>query len=346
MLSHTNVAFSAMACLNSGVYGPDTAFLHVMPMFHLADFAAMTALFFSGGVHVVLPGFVPQLVLETIDREKVNEVLLAPTMIQMLLDRRDADPAAQALDLSSIRTIGYGASPITPALLNRARQAFPAAGFSQGYGMTELAPMACMLGTEFHCEEHHASGKMYSAGRPAVCVEVRIVDPEDREVPRGTVGEIVVRGPNVMLGYLNKPEATAEALRGGWMHTGDGGYMDEDGFVYVCDRIKDRIVSGGETIYSAEVETAIASHPDVAQCAVIGIPCDKWGETVHAVIIRKPGTTLSADQVVTHCRERIAGYKCPRSVEFRDALPLSSVGKVLKTDLREPFWRDRKRGVA
>lgn len=346
MLSHSNVAFAALACLNAGVYGPDSAFLHVMPMFHLADFAAMTSLFFSGGTHVVLPGFNPSVVLETIASERINEVLLAPTMIQMLLDCRDANPSLAELDLSCIRTIGYGASPITPALLNRALQAFPAAGFSQGYGMTELAPMACMLGREFHGDEHHASGKMYSAGRPAVCVEVRIVDPDDREVPRGTVGEIVVRGPNVMLGYLNKPEATAEALRGGWMHTGDGGYMDEDGFVYVCDRLKDMIVSGGENIYSAEVETAIASHPAVAQCAVIGIPCDKWGETVHAVIIRKPGADLCSETIVAHCRERIAGYKCPRSVEFREALPLSSVGKVLKTELRDPFWQGRKRGIA
>ncbi|MCY1439431.1 Long-chain-fatty-acid--CoA ligase [compost metagenome] len=212
--------------------------------------------------------------------------------------------------------------------------------------MTELAPLASTLLPEHHSAECQASGRMYSAGLPAVCVEVRIVDPEDNEVPRGTVGEIVVRGPNMMMGYWNKPEATAEALRGGWMHTGDGGYMDEDGFVYVCDRIKDMIVSGGENIYSAEVETALASHPAVAQSAVIGIPSDKWGETVHAVIVLKPGTSATQEEIVAHCRERIAGYKCPRSLEFRDSLPLSSVGKVLKTDLRKPFWEGRKRGVA
>ena len=148
-----------------------------------------------------------------------------------------------------------------------------------------------------------------------------------------------------MLGYWNKPQATAEVVRDGWMHTGDGGYMDDDGFIYVCDRLKDMIVSGGENVYSAEVETAISSHPAVAQVAVIGVPCEKWGESVHAVIIRKPGAGVTDEQIVAHCREHIAGYKCPRSVEFRDSLPLSSVGKVLKADLRQPFWVGRKSGV-
>ncbi|WP_338580926.1 long-chain fatty acid--CoA ligase [Pseudomonas sp. MAG733B] len=346
MLSHTNVCVSSMAIVMSGSCRPHERFLHAMPMFHLADFAAMTALFISGGTHVVLPSFLPQTVLETIATERVSEILLAPTMIQMLLDWRTNIPDTTSLDLSSLQTLGYGASPITPVLLDRARDTFPSAGFRQGYGMTELAPIATLLLPEYHSAEHHQSGKMHSAGQPAACVEVRIVDTEDREVPRGTVGEIAVRGANVMLGYWNKPEATAEVLRNGWMHTGDGGYMDDDGFVHVCDRLKDMIVSGGENIYSAEVETAIASHPAVAQVAVIGIPCDKWGETVHAVIIRKSGTTVTDEQVVSHCRDRIAGYKCPRSVEFRDSLPVSSIGKVLKTDLRAPFWEGRKRGVA
>ncbi|MCY1361718.1 3-[(3aS,4S,7aS)-7a-methyl-1,5-dioxo-octahydro-1H-inden-4-yl]propanoyl:CoA ligase [compost metagenome] len=164
-------------------------------------------------------------------------------------------------------------------------------------------------------------------------------------MPRGTVGEILVRGPSVMLGYWNKPQATAEALRGGWMHTGDGGYMDADGFIYICDRLKDMIVSGGENIFTAEVENAIVSHPAVAQAAVIGIPCDKWGETVHAVIVLKPGASVSEDEVVAHCRTLIAGYKVPRSIEFRDSLPISSVGKVLKNELRKPFWENRSSNV-
>ncbi|MCY1291613.1 Long-chain-fatty-acid--CoA ligase [compost metagenome] len=346
MLSHNNMGFSALAALNRADFGPHTIYLHAMPMFHLADLAVMVGLFITGGSHIVLPAFKPQDVLEQISQEGASDTLLAPTMLQMLLDWREANPTTAALDLSSLHEITYGASAISPALLDRARQAFPSAKFIQGYGMTELAPSATMLGAEYHCEEHQRSGKMYSAGLPINCVEIRIGDAEDREVPRGTVGEILVRGPNVMMGYWNRPEATAEALRGGWMHTGDGGYMDEDGFVYICDRLKDMVVSGGENIFSAEVENAITSHPAVAQAAVIGIPCDKWGETVHAVLVLKPGASVAEDEVIAHCRERIAGYKCPRSVEFRDCLPLSSVGKVLKTELRAPFWEGRKRGVA
>jgi long-chain acyl-CoA synthetase len=346
MLSHSNIGFSALATLNLTDFGPYTVYLHAMPMFHLADLAAMVALFISGGTHVVLPAFKPKEALELISREQASDTLLAPTMIQMLLDAREADPAVAALDLSPLREITYGASVISPALLDRARLAFPAADFQQGYGMTEMSPSISMLSPEYHSEVHQHSGKMYSAGQPINCVEVRIVDSDDREVPRGTVGEIVARGPNVMLGYWNKPEATAQTLRGGWMHTGDGGYMDNDGFIYICDRLKDMIVSGGENIFTAEVENAIASHPDVAQSAVIGIPSDKWGETVHAVIIRKTDANVTDEEIIAHCRERIAGYKVPRSVEFRESLPLSSVGKVLKTELRKPFWENQARHIA
>ncbi|MNZ41067.1 Long-chain-fatty-acid--CoA ligase [compost metagenome] len=345
MISHTNIGFGTMSVRENGANGRNAIVLQVMPMFHMGGFANVAALLGSGGTSVVLPGFVPQTVLEAIANERVSEVLLAPTMIQMLLDRRDNAPEARALDVSSLDTIAYGASPITPALLDRARSVFVNAGFTQGYGMTELAPLATLLTAEYHTPEHAASGKMYSAGIPGSCVEVRIVDPEDRELPRGSIGEVVVRGPNVMLGYWNKPEATAEALRNGWMHTGDGGYMDEDGFVYVCDRLKDMIVSGGENVYSAEVETAMASHPAIGQCAAIGIPSDKWGESVHAVVVLKPDTSLTAEELIAHCRERIAGYKCPRSVEFRETLPLSGVGKVLKTELRKPYWENQQRKV-
>jgi long-chain acyl-CoA synthetase len=345
MLSHNNIGISALANQDRVGYGAHTRYLHAMPMFHLADLAAMVVLFLSGGMHIVLPAFKAQEVIEQISQEHVSDTFLAPTMLQMILDWHQANPTHTALDLSSLREITYGASPITPVLLERARQTFPAAQFAQGYGMTEMAPGITMLGAEYHCEEHQRSGKMYSAGLPISCVEIRIADTEDREVPRGTVGEILVRGPNVMLGYWNKPEATAEALRGGWMHTGDGGYMDADGFIYICDRLKDMIVSGGENIFTAEVENAIVSHPAIAQAAVIGIPCNKWGETVHAVIILKPDASVTEDEVVTHCRQLIAGYKVPRSIEFRTSLPMSSVGKVLKNELRKPFWENRLSNV-
>ncbi|MGH8486474.1 MAG: AMP-binding protein, partial [Pseudomonas sp.] len=250
------------------------------------------------------------------------------------------------VELSSIRHILYGSSPISPTLLNRARVAFPRASFFQGYSMTELTAGGTLLDAEYHSEEHHQSGKMYSAGKAVACVELRIVDTDDNEVVRGAVGEIVVRGPNIMLGYWNRPADTAQVLRDGWMHTGDSGYMDADGFIYIVDRMKDMIVSGGENIYSAEVENAISGHPAVAQCAAIGIPHDKWGETVHVVIVLKPEHSACERDIVSYCRERIAGYKCPQSVEFRTSLPLSGVGKVLKNELRKPFWKGRTRAIA
>jgi acyl-CoA synthetase (AMP-forming)/AMP-acid ligase II len=188
-------------------------------------------------------------------------------------------------------------------------------------------------------------GKLRAAGKAALSVEIRIVDADGREVPRGTVGEVLVRGPNIMQGYWNKPRETAEALRDGWLHTGDGGYMDQDGYLYIVDRMKDMIISGGENVYSAEVENALSRHPAVAACAVIGIPSAEWGESVHAVIVPRAGMEASAEDIRLHCRGLIAGYKCPKTVEFRSELPLSAAGKVLKTVLREQHWQGRQRAV-
>ncbi len=197
-----------------------------------------------------------------------------------------------------------------------------------------------------HAIEGPKAGKLASAGRAAICCEIEIVDIEDREAPRGTVGEIRVRGPNTMLGYWNKPKETAAALREGWVYTGDAGRMDEEGFVYVVDRVKDMIVSGGENIYSVEVENAIVKHPAVSQCAVIGIPHDVWGEAVHALVILKPGQRATSEDIIAHCHTLIANYKCPRSIEFRaEPFPLSGAGKVLKRELRRPYWEGRSRQV-
>ncbi len=339
MLSHNNLGVASTVYVMGGAFGRGARALHVMPMFHLAAIGTMNGLFMSGGSHVVMPAYDPQGMLEAIAAERVTDIMLAPTMIQMALDWMERNPERAAqLDLSCLRNLAYGASPMSQALLARARAAFPQASFFQGYGMTELAPTCCVLRPEYHTDEHAASGRLASVGEPVEVAEVRIVDAEDREVPRGTVGEIVVRGATVMLGYWNKPEATAQAIRGGWMHTGDGGYMDQDGFVHLVDRIKDMIISGGENVYSAEVENVIADHPSVAQCAVIGVPHEKWGEVVHAIVTLKPGQTLTLEALQAHCREKIAGYKCPRSLSFVEAMPLSGVGKILKTELRKPYW--------
>jgi acyl-CoA synthetase (AMP-forming)/AMP-acid ligase II len=207
--------------------------------------------------------------------------------------------------------------------------------------MTELAPVATMLSPAAHTDPVLRR----SAGRAAPHAEVRIVDADDNEVPRGDVGEIVVRGQHVMLGYWNKPEETAAAVIDGWMHTGDGGRMDENGYVFIVDRIKDMIVSGGENVYSAEVENAVAQHAAVAACAVIGVPDDEWGERVHAVVVLKPGATVTPEELREHTKALIAGYKAPRSAEFVDALPVSGAGKVLKRELRARYWTEGDRGV-
>jgi acyl-CoA synthetase (AMP-forming)/AMP-acid ligase II len=250
----------------------------------------------------------------------------------MLVD----DPGVADNDMSSLVHLVYGASPISEAVLERARKVFPAAGFTQAYGMTELSPCATLLTPA----DHDDPALHRSAGRAAPHVEVRIVDPNDIEVGRGEVGEIVVRGDNVMLGYWNRPEDTAAAVRDGWMHTGDGGRMDENGYVFIVDRIKDMIITGGENVYSAEVENALASHPAVAACAVIGVPDSDWGERVHAVVVLLPGQQATGDEIRAHCKTLIAGYKAPRSVDFVDALPLSGAGKILKRELRMQYWDD------
>jgi acyl-CoA synthetase (AMP-forming)/AMP-acid ligase II len=265
-------------------------------------------------------------------------VLLVPTMIQMLVDH----PAMKAgPDIGSLKRVVYGASSISEAVLDRAMAALPGVEFFQAYGMTELSPVATINPAWYHTAEGRRAGKLRSGGRASFGTEVRIVDDVGVEVARGTVGEVAVRGPNVMLGYWNQVEQTAAALRNGWMHTGDGAYMDDDGFIFVVDRMKDMIKSGGENVFSAEVENALAQHPAVAACAVIGVPSETWGEAVHAVVVVKPGATVSQAELIAHCRTCIAGYKCPRSVEMREALPLSGAGKVLKTVLRKPFWEGR-----
>jgi long-chain acyl-CoA synthetase len=343
MLSHTNMMSSGLAMRADGLAQPDGVYLHAAPMFHLADMGVAMPHWIEGNTHAIVAAFNPEAVLDVMARDRVTHVLLVPTMVQMLVDH----PAMQQpRDLSALHTIAYGASPMSEAVVDRAMKALPGVGFIQAYGMTELSPLATLNPAWYHTAEGRKAGKLRSAGRASHCTEVKIVDADGREVPRGTVGEVIVRGPNVMQGYWNKPEQTTAALKNGWMHTGDGAYMDEDGFIFIADRLKDMIISGGENIYSAEVENALAQHPAVAACAVIGIPSDQWGESVHAVVVLKPDVKPEASELIDHCKALIAGYKCPRSVDFVAALPLSGAGKVLKTTLREPFWKGRTRNVA
>jgi long-chain acyl-CoA synthetase len=342
MLSHQNLVANAANAIAGIGYDVDSVYLHAAPMFHLADGSSTLAVTMVGGTHVFVPKFDPADCLAAIQRERVTHAVFVPTMINMLVNF----PRVGAHDVSALETIMFGGSPMPEAVLRRALEAIPGCRFVHGYGMTEVAPIATLLDPRYATLEGPYAGRLKSCGRAAVLCEVKIVDEQDREVPRRTVGEVLVRGPNVMLGYWNQPEATAQALRGGWMHTGDRGYMDEEGFVYIVDRLKDMVITGGENVYSIEVESAISTLDGVAEVAVIGIPDDTWGERVHAIVVPRPGRTLTPEQVIAHCRTQIAGYKCPRSVEIRSApLPLSGAGKILKTALREPFWRGREKRV-
>ena len=339
MLTHDNLLVSAMGTMASAhLQNRGGSLLHAAPMFHLADVAMWITGMLVGCTHVIVPMFAPAVVAAAIGEHNVTDLLLVPTMIQMLVDA----PETADADLTSVQRIIYGASPISAALLDRARKRLESAAFTQAYGMTELAPVATLLSPA----DHQDRGLARAAGRAAVHAEVRVVGPDDEELPRGEVGEIVVRGDNVMLGYWNMPEQTAAALRGGWMHTGDAGYLDDRGYLFIVDRLKDMIITGGENVYSAEVENALAKHPAVAACAVIGIPDARWGEQVHAVVVRQPGQHATGQELQEFCRGHLAGYKLPRSVAFADALPMSGAGKILKRELRSKYWDATDRNVS
>jgi acyl-CoA synthetase (AMP-forming)/AMP-acid ligase II len=344
MLTHDNIVSNTLNALASmDTTCEPLVYLHAAPMFHIADCSTNCNITLRAGTHVFIPKFDVEATLTTIQEHGITLIFLVPTMVNMLANF----PGVETYDLSSLRTIGYGASPMPEAVLAKAMQVFPACEFIQGYGMTETSPLITLLAGKYHTFTGPFAGKMASAGQAAPSVEVKIVDDQDQEVPSGTVGEIITRGPHVMKGYWNKPDETAQALRGGWMHTGDAGYMDEDGFVYIVDRVKDMIITGGENVYSVEVEHVIYQHPAIAMCAVIGIPSEAWGEAIHAVVVCKEGCSVTEANVIAHCKERIAGYKCPRSVDIRQApLPLSGAGKILKTELRAPFWAGKTQQVS
>jgi acyl-CoA synthetase (AMP-forming)/AMP-acid ligase II len=336
MLSHTNLVSSmlgSIACQH-GLAGD--RYLHTAPLFHIGALSGLFVALFSGSTNHFLPAFEPLAVIEAVARDRIAELFLVPTMIRMVVDH----PRFAEFEMGSVQRVRYGASSIDGALLDRAIAAFPNAGFVQAYGMTELSPTVTILGPEDHGAEARANGRLLSAGRATPTTEVRIVGPDDEELPCGDVGEIVARGPTVMLGYWQMPEATAEAMRGGWMHTGDLGRMDDEGYITVVDRLKDMIITGGENVYSAEVENALATHHDVAGLAVVAVPDPKWGERVHTVVVPRGDVILTPDALIAHCRNTLAGYKIPRSFAFVDALPLSAAGKVLKNVLRDAAARD------
>jgi len=328
MLSHNSMMLSAMGSLvTCDIFSRNGSLLHVAPMFHLADIAAWVMGLIIGSENVFMSAFTPRAVADIVKTNQITDALLVPTMIQMLVDSTETTTE----DFSSFRRILYGASPIAPSVLQRAQEKMKNAQFTQAYGMTELAPIATLL----TYADHKDPTLTRSAGRGTAIVDIRIEGPEGEVLGKDEIGEIVVRGENTMRGYWNKPEETAQALRDGWMHTGDAGYLDERGYLFVVDRIKDMIITGGENVYSIEVENALTKHSSVATCAVIGLPDDVWGEKVHAVVVLQPGESVSEQELSEFCRDQIAGYKIPRSYDFVDALPISGAGKILKRELRD-----------
>ena len=338
MLTHRNLVANAMHLQLCWPFSPATCWLVTAPLFHLAGSIAVLSTVWNAGRHVVLGAFDPAAVLELVERERVTATLVVPSMLAAMADEQLARP----WDVSSLELVSFGGAPSATETLRRAHEAFPRARLLHIYGATETAPIATtLLGVEDLLDAPQAR----SCGQPAVGVDVEIRTADGARAAPGEVGEVIVRGPNVMGAYWNKPEETAAALVDGWYRTGDLGYMDEEAYVYLVDRAKDMIVTGGENVYSTEVEDVLYRHPAVLEAAVFGIPDARWGEAVHAVVV--PRGEVTEDELIGHCRAAIAGYKVPKRVELRrEPLPKSGAGKLLKRELRAPYWGDRQSMVS
>jgi len=298
--------------------------------------------FIRGAKVVILPGFDSKKLLETVEKERITTLYLVPTTIVMLLN----DPDLKKYDLSSVKSIRYGASPIAPDVLRQAIDAFGNV-FLQGYGLTEGSMPLTLLTKEDHILDGSEKKlkRLSSVGREVTVAKVRIMGEDGQLLPPGEIGEIVARSDQVMREYWKNPEATAEAFQGGWLHTRDMGYMDEDGYVFLVDRKGDMIVSGGFNVYPKEVEDVLYMHPAVLEAAVFGVPDPKWGETVKAAVALKKGMSATEEEVIEFCKNHLAGYKKPTSVDFIDALPKNDNGKILRKDLKEPYWQGKGRKI-
>ncbi|HSK62121.1 MAG TPA: AMP-binding protein [Actinomycetospora sp.] len=340
MLTHGNLVANAFHFMACWPFTPDTRWLVVAPMFHAAGTIGALSTIWAGGTQVMCPAFSAAGVLDLVERHGITATLVVPTMMDALASEQTARPRR----VSSLRWLSHGSSPAAVELLRRTHTAFPGAEMLHIYGLTETSPIVTLLPGEQHLLD---TPQARSCGRAAVGVEVVVVDPAERTpLPTGVVGEVLIRGANVTAGYWNKPAETAAALRDGWFASGDLGLLDDGGHLFLVDRAKDMIVSGGENVYSAEVENALFAHPSVVEVAVFGVPHERFGEAVHAVVVLRDEPEDPAaftEELVAHCRATIAGYKVPRSVETRtEPLPKSGAGKILKRELRAVFWADRE----
>jgi acyl-CoA synthetase (AMP-forming)/AMP-acid ligase II len=338
-LTHANLLTLLPTALEEwGTWRDDDVSLVCMPLFHIGGSGWALIGLYRGLEHVLCKEFDPPAILATIPRYRVTKTIFVPAMLLFLLQA----PQCRDTDFSSLDLIFYGASPAPIDLIRQALKVF-GCGLAQVYGLTETTGAITYLPPEDHGE--HAIERMKSCGKPMASIEIRIVDAEGKELPPRAVGEIICRTPQNMRGYWNLPEATARTIRGGWLYSGDAGYKDEDGYLYIYDRVKDMIVSGGENIYPAEIESALFGHPAVADVAVIGVPDPQWGEAVKAIVVKKPGAQVTVKELIDYARERIAGYKVPRSIDFAETLPRNPSGKILKRELRKPYWEGRERQV-
>jgi long-chain acyl-CoA synthetase len=342
-LTHRNIVANALQVSSRFHFHTDEIFLHVAPMFHSADLLA-TGVTLQGGAHAFLPQFSADGFLHAVARHRSTRTMLAPTMVMAVLN----SSASVAPETTSLRQVIYGSSPMPTPAIRQALERFPGVDLAQGYGLTETSPLLTVLTMQDHiCAlATDPQERLRSAGQALPGVDLRITDSLGHDVPQGTVGEVWARGPNISSGYLNAPEETAQAFVDGWFRTGDVGRLDANGFLTILDRAKDMVITGGENVYSVEVEAVLALHPKVMEAAVIGVPHERYGESLLAIVVCRSGEILSVDELIAHCRQHIGGYKIPRRLQIVPELPKSSLGKVLKTKLRHEYAAGTSAGDA
>jgi acyl-CoA synthetase (AMP-forming)/AMP-acid ligase II len=336
-LNHTSMLACVRSMMGLKEWEAGEVALVTAPLFHTAGSAWASCALQSGGTIVLLRETTPAAILHAFEEHKVTQALLVPAVIQMALQ----SPECKMKDFSSLKRMLYGASPITIPVLRQALETF-GCEMEQGYGLTETVGPVAMLRPDDHLNDQ----KLQSCGRAVPGAKLRVVDTDGNDCAIGDVGEIIVSGVQLMNGYWNRPDDTAAAIKDGWLHTGDAGYFDADGYLFIHDRLKDMIVSGAENVYPAEVERALEGFPGIAEVAVIGVPDEQWGEAVKAVVVANPGVALSENEIIEFARTRVARFKCPKSVDIVDALPRNPSGKILKKELRAPYWEGRERRVS
>ncbi|HEX5484139.1 MAG TPA: fatty acid--CoA ligase [Terriglobia bacterium] len=346
MLTHRSLYLHALYVASALRLGDDDTGIYTVPLFHVNSWGSPHTLTLAGARHVILRKFDPQTLIDLIDRERVTRLQMVPSMAIALIN----NPDFSKHDLSCVKEVMIGGAPSNVTLIRQVEEKFPGARIAGGYGLTETSPVVSIAYIKDHRKNDESviqQRRKATAGYSIAGVEARVVDADGRDVPANgqETGEVIIRSDTVMEGYWNDPEESARALRDGWLHTGDLATIDEEGYILVVDRIKDMVLSGGENIATAEIERVIYQHPAVLECAVIAVPDEQWGEAAKALVTLRPGREATEEEILAHCRRHLAGFKTPKTVEFRDSLPKGGTGKILKRVLREPYWQGHERRV-